>query len=92
MSSSSHLKTYSMTHPSGMTLTFHFCDNCGTRLYKEGDAEAFKGIAIVQAGTLDGGDGGMGLEDVKLGAELYVKDRVGWLGEVKGTGQCQEFV
>jgi hypothetical protein len=75
-----------------MTLTLHFCENCGTKIYKEGDAETFKGIAVVQAGTLDGGDGGMELGDVKVGAELYVKDRVGWLGEREGTGQMREFV
>ena len=44
----------------------------------------------MQAGTLDGGEG-MGLEDVRLGAELWVQNRVGWLAEQKGTGQCQEF-
>jgi hypothetical protein len=75
-----------------MTLTLHFCENCGTKIYKEGDAEAFRGIAIVQAGTLDGEDGGMELGDVKVGAELYVKDRVSWLEERKGTGQMTEFV
>lgn len=71
----------------------HWCENCGTKIYKEGDAEAFKGIAILQAGTLDGEEkeGGMRLEDVKVGAELWVKNRVGWLGERVGTGQCQEF-
>jgi hypothetical protein len=73
-----------------MVLTLHFCRECGTRIYKEGDAKDFVGTVIVQAGTLDGGEG-MGIGDVKVGAELWVKDRVGWLGEVGGAGQCQEF-
>jgi hypothetical protein len=62
-----------------MTLTIYFCENCGTKIYKEGSADAFKGVAIVQAGTLDGGVGEKveGIEDVKIGGELYVKDRVG---------------
>ncbi|PMD46988.1 hypothetical protein L207DRAFT_477886 [Hyaloscypha variabilis F] len=87
-----HLKSYSLPHPSGMTLTLHWCENCGTKIYKEGDAEAFKGIAIVQAGTLDEGEGGLEIGEVKVGVELYVKDRVGWLGEREGTAQCQTFV
>jgi hypothetical protein len=86
---SDHIKSFEKKHESGMTLTVHFCDNCGSTLYKEGDSEVFKGVAIVQAGTLDGQE--MKLEDVNLGAELYVKYRVGWLGEMKGTAQCQEF-
>jgi hypothetical protein len=72
-----------------MTLMVYFCENCGSTLYKEGDSDLFKGVIIVQAGTLD--DQEMKLEDVKLGAELYVKHRVGWLGEMKGVAQCQEF-
>ena len=79
-----------------MTLTIYFCENCGTKIYKEGSADAFKGIAIVQAGTLDGGVGekveGMRIEDVKIGGELYVKDRVRWLQGRDGTGQMKEFV
>ena len=74
-----------------MILTLHWCEICGTKIYKEGDAEAFKGIAIVQAGTLDEGDGGLEIGEVKVAVELYVKDRVGWLGEREGTAQCQTF-
>lgn len=70
-----------------MKMSYNFCGNCGTKIYKEGDAEDFKGIFIVQAGTLDEG----GLEKVKVGAELWVKERVGWLGEQGGAVQCQEF-
>lgn len=72
-----------------MTLTIYFCENCGSTLYKEGDSDNFKGLVIIQAGTLDGME--MKLEDVKLGAELYIKHRVGWVGERKGVTQCQEF-
>jgi hypothetical protein len=85
---SSLLKTFSLTHPTGMTLKYHFCETCGTKIYKEGDQGAFVGMAIVQAGTLDGG---MEVGDVKLGAELWVKERVKWLGAMEGTAQCAEF-
>ena len=43
---------------------------------------------IVMAGTLDEG---IELNDVKVGAELFVKHRVEWLSELKGAAQCQEF-
>lgn len=48
-------------------------------------------MLIVQAGTLDGGEGGMGLDDVKPVAELWVGHRVGWLEEMKGLGQLKGF-
>ncbi|KAF8852685.1 DUF636 domain protein [Acephala macrosclerotiorum] len=87
------LKTFSMKHPSGMTLTIRFCENCGTKIYKTGDDPAFAGVNIVQAGTLDHADGekGMGIKDVKVGVELWVSERVGWLGEHAGVAQCQTF-
>jgi hypothetical protein len=84
-----HLKDYAATHETGMILTLNFCTNCGTMVYKEADSEMFKGVMLVQAGTLDGAE--MGLGDVKLGAELYVKQRVGWLKGLDGVAQLQEF-
>jgi hypothetical protein len=86
---SNQIKSFGKKHESGMTLTIYFCENCGSTIYKEGDSDGFKGVAIIQAGTLDGQE--MKLEDIKLGAELYVKHRVGWLGEMTGAIQCQEF-
>ncbi|KAH9220788.1 Mss4-like protein [Leptodontidium sp. 2 PMI_412] len=91
LSGSSKLKSFSTLHPSGMTLTIHFCEKCGTKIYKEGSADDFKGLFIVQAGTLDGGEGGMGLGDVEVGAELWVKDRVAWVPARGGPAQMQEF-
>ena len=73
-----------------MTLTINFCEKCGTKIYKEGTADDFKGLFIVQAGTLDG-EGGMGLDDVDVKAELWVKERVKWLGAREGLGQMQAF-
>ena len=48
------------------------------------------GTGIIQAGSLDTEcQEGM---DVKIGAESYLKNRVGWLEGREGTAQCQEFV
>jgi hypothetical protein len=81
-------KEFSKTHESGMELTVFFCDNCGSVIHKEGDTDAFRGLVIVQAGTLDDAEG---LDMEKPGAELYVKHRASWLPEVAGAGQMQEF-
>jgi hypothetical protein len=41
---------------------------------------------------LDGGEGdGMGVGDVKLGAELWIKERVKQLSAMDGTAQCVNF-
>ena len=48
-------KLYGGAHQSGMTLTIHFCGDCGSTIYKTGTLEIFDGFAIVQGGTLDEG-------------------------------------
>lgn len=71
-----------------MTLTIHFCGNCGSTLYKEGDAEAFKGTAIVQAGSIDQG---VTLDNVKVGGELFVSQRAPWVKPFDGASQLKTF-
>lgn len=71
-----------------MTLTYSFCGNCGCTVSKVGDAEAFHGMTVVQAGSLDDIQG---LEEANPGAELYVSRRVSWLPALHGKGQMQEF-
>jgi hypothetical protein len=50
-----------------MILKYHFCNTCGTKIYKEGDQGAFLGMANVQAGTLDKDCDGksMGIADLQ---------------------------
>jgi hypothetical protein len=81
-------KTYNWTHESGMRMTFSFCGDCGVNISKTGDHDAFKGLVIVQAGTLDDVTG---IVKAAPAAELYVKDRVSWVPEFVGVGQIQEF-
>jgi hypothetical protein len=81
-------KTYPATQDSGMTLTYSFCGKCGCTVSKVGDAEAFKGVVIVQAGSLDDISG---IEGSEPGAELYVSRRVPWLPALQGKGQMWEF-
>jgi hypothetical protein len=87
------LKSYSVTHESGLAFKYNFCETCGTALYKE-NAVAFEGKVILLAGTLDkedGKDGEHGIEGVNVQAELWIKHRVAWLGALEGVAQCQEF-
>jgi len=40
----------------------------------------------------EGGYAGVGIGGVVVEREFWVRDRVGWLGEVSGAVQCQKFV
>lgn len=71
-----------------MKMQISFCGDCGVNISKVGDHEAFKGLVVIQAGTLDDQDA---LEDAAPAAELYVKDRVKWIPALGGVGQMQEF-
>ena len=71
-----------------MELELFFCGDCGSALCKNAHAEAFKGLKIVFAGTLDDGEA---LEMAKPAGELWVKYRASWLDEIKGAGQMQGF-
>lgn len=71
-----------------MTLTYSFCGNCGCNVSKVGDGEAFRGVVIIQAGSLDDIDG---VEAANPGAELYVSRRVSWLPALAEKAQMKEF-
>lgn len=71
-----------------MKMEFSFCGDCGVNVSKTGDHDAFKGLVIVQAGTLDDA---IGIVQATPAAELYVKNRVSWVPEFVGVGQIQEF-
>ncbi|KAL6872121.1 Mss4-like protein [Trichoderma novae-zelandiae] len=81
-------KSYTQKHEDGFKLTVFFCDNCGSALYKQGDAEMFAPVSLVQAGTLDG----PAKDKVSApSTELNVKLRASWLAEVRGAAQKQGF-
>ena len=77
-------KTASKKADSGKTITSHFCNNCGTTLYRTGDS--FPGQVILKAGVLD--DGNWPNENVPRG-ELYIKERVNWMPAISGAAQME---
>ncbi|OJZ80612.1 hypothetical protein ASPFODRAFT_38028 [Aspergillus luchuensis CBS 106.47] len=80
-------KSFSTTHESGMTLTVFFCPNCGSTLWKEATAENFKGLKVVQAGTLaDASKLNQGVD-----VEFYTSTRAPWLMPQKDVAQRTEF-
>jgi len=65
----------------GIVNKHYFCSTCGSSLYTE--LEVMPSMMFIKAGGLDGGKADLGHVDV----ELYVKDRVGFLGSVEGAKQ-----
>lgn len=70
-----------------MVITITFCPECGTTLFKEGDAAAFADMVILQAGTVDD----VALDSMGPQAELWVQHRPEWMPKVADTVQKQEF-
>lgn len=75
-------KKFAKTADSGKTITSYFCGDCGTTLWRE--TETYGPTKIIKAGVLDDG-----LDSMKPGLELFVKNRVSWVPEVGGTEQKQ---
>ncbi|KAH0537564.1 hypothetical protein FGG08_005663 [Glutinoglossum americanum] len=67
--------------------TTSFCGDCGTTISKVVEGfEKFKDVVIVEAGTLDEGQG---FENFKIDAELYAKNRADWVKEIAGARQVE---
>lgn len=65
------------------SMTNYFCKTCGTLMYRKGTG--FPGMSILRLGTVDD----LNLLETKLKptVELFVKDRVCWLGGGEGIPQ-----
>lgn len=80
-------KTFETEHETGMKITLFFCPECGTALWKEADSDAFKGLKLVQAGTVSD------VSQLQKGmdTELWVTYRVPWLAAIDGVEQKSQF-
>lgn len=75
-------KQYDIVGGSGKVNHHFFCGDCGSSLFTRLDI--MEGKVCIKAGGLD--DGGASLGN-KIMVELYVKDRVEYLGAVEGAAQ-----
>lgn len=75
-------KSYSTKADSGHAVTFWFCPDCGSPLWRDG--EMVPDVRIVRAGTLESKNT---KNDTKPAAELYTANRVNWLCGISGVTQ-----
>ncbi|KAH7075060.1 Mss4-like protein [Paraphoma chrysanthemicola] len=77
-----NLKTFAQrdTVASKALMTNHFCDTCGTLMYRV--AEALPGHSILRLGTVD--DFNLVEGKLRPKMEVYMKDRVSWFSGVVG--------
>lgn len=75
-------KSYSTTADSGYAVTFWFCPDCGSPLWRDG--EMVPDVRIIRAGTLENR---RKRDDAKPAEELYTATRVDWLCAVPGVTQ-----
>ncbi|KAL2673971.1 hypothetical protein Neosp_012417 [[Neocosmospora] mangrovei] len=80
-------KSFSTEHETGMIIKLFFCSDCGTTMWKEASAPQFKGVKIVQAGTLTDPTNFTGNIDV----ELYAPERASWLVALQGVEQKEQL-
>ncbi|KAI1457023.1 Mss4-like protein [Annulohypoxylon moriforme] len=84
-----NLKTFgqSKTIKSGHQMTNHFCGTCGTLMYRV--SARWPGTSVLRIGTVD--DFSLMNTVLKPRIELFVEERMGWMGEVKGAVQSEEM-
>jgi len=80
-------KEISKIADSGKEITSSFCGDCGTTLWRHGDAFGGRdGMRLIKAGILD--DLNV-INSIKPGAELFSPERVSWVPAVDGAGQMK---
>jgi hypothetical protein len=84
-----NLSTYSTgkTTTTNNTMTNYFCKTCGGLMYRRGTG--FPDVSILRVGTVD--DFSLMETVLKPDIEQFAKDRVSWLGDVKGAKQVQGY-
>ena len=80
-----NLTAYGQSHTiaSGKLMTNYFCKTCGTLMYRVNNP----GRSILRIGTVD--DFNLHETKLKPQAEIWVKDRVGWVSAVEGAQQVE---
>lgn len=83
------LKTFGQTHTiqSGARMTNHFCDTCGSLMYRV--SSGYPGLSILRLGTVD--DFGLAETKLKPQFELFVETQACWLNPVEGVRQLERM-
>lgn len=67
-------KQFTFDSGQGPIFRIFFCDNCSSTLWKESDADGFKGLTLIQSGTL-----GMEFDNYPPNGEIFTPFRSKWL-------------
>ncbi|RYP43426.1 hypothetical protein DL768_009941 [Monosporascus sp. mg162] len=73
-------KTISKTADTGRQITSNFCGDCGSTLFREG--EAFGDDKVIKVGIMDDINA---LEDAKPALELFAVRKASWILDVPGA-------
>ncbi|KAH8807884.1 Mss4-like protein [Xylogone sp. PMI_703] len=63
----------------------YFCGDCGSSLYSQ--PEGMAGTTLIKSGTLDNG-----ASNINIAAELFTRNRKGFLTAIEGAQQAQTMV
>ncbi|KAI8941784.1 hypothetical protein NX059_002985 [Plenodomus lindquistii] len=82
--------TQSTTIASGNPMTNHFCQTCGTLMYRTGTT--LPGALLCRLGTVD--DFNLAETKLKPKLEVFTKDRVAWCAaaQIEGIAQYEEQI
>lgn len=72
------LKTYTKVVESGNEMTSHFCDDCGSKLYRV--SSGYPGFVLMKAGCINDFDPTEG----KPQLEIFTREHVHWVPQVEG--------
>ncbi|KAK5117001.1 hypothetical protein LTR62_006722 [Meristemomyces frigidus] len=79
-------KTHAKKADGGNTITSHFCGDCGSTMWRDG--ETFGTAKVIKAGTLDDPNS---LEGAKPGIELFSPGRISWVQAVPEAAQKKDM-
>ncbi|KAI8628058.1 Mss4-like protein [Xylariaceae sp. FL1651] len=80
-------KEVRLTADSGKSITNCYCGDCGTTLYRYGDAfGGLGGDRIIQGGVLDGSED---LDAYKPDLEMFIENRTAWVPSLELDGVKQ---
>lgn len=75
-------KQHTVKSDTGRTVTSHFCGDCGSTMWRDG--EAFPGLKVLKVGTFDDVNA---FDNFKPVAELFTPHRVSWVPAIEGAAQ-----